>query len=88
MAGLKVDQYLEAVAANRATFVAVPAFLAERLRERGNWRVVSAGIDRVLSRTDALKAALDSARAASPEQAAPIPALPATDSGGKTNAKR
>ena len=79
MAEVKVDQYLEGVASNRARFVAVPAFLASRLRERGSWRVVSAGIDRVLARAEALKIAMDSARAASPS--------PATDSGG-ANAKR
>ena len=81
MAEVKVDQYLEAVAANRATFVAVPTFLATRLREGADWKVVSAAIDRVLARAQALKAAIDSARAAQPE---PPPAPPA-DSGG-TNA--
>lgn len=79
LAAVQIDRYLEAVAANRATFVAVPPFLAARLREKGEWRVVSAGIDRVLARAEALKAAFDSARAASP--------APQTDSGG-TNAKQ
>ncbi|MSR06493.1 MAG: hypothetical protein EXR93_05410 [Gemmatimonadetes bacterium] len=77
MAGVKVDEYLEAVTANRANFVAVPTFLSARLREKSDWRVISAGIDRVLARAEALRAAIDSARAASPTP----PSVP--DSGGK-----
>lgn len=77
MAGVKVDEYLDAVTANRANFVPVPTFLAARLREKSDWRVISAGIDRVLARAEALKAAIDSARAAVP--AAPAPA----DTGGR-----
>jgi len=83
MAGVRVDEYLEAVTANQADFVPVPPFLAQRLRASADWRLVSAGIDRVLARAEALKTALDSARAASPPPAAPVPA----DSGG-TNGKK
>ncbi|MBI4421204.1 MAG: peptidyl-prolyl cis-trans isomerase [Gemmatimonadetes bacterium] len=81
VAALHVDQYLEAVAENRTRFVSVPPFLAMRLRERTPWRVVPAGIDRVLERGRELRAMVDSLRPPQPPPAT-TDTLAAADSGG------
>ena len=78
LAALNVDRYLEAVASNRVTFVSVPPFLAARLRDQSKWRVISAGVERVLERGTELRAVVDSLR----------PTTPPADSAGGPNAKR
>ena len=82
LAALHVDQYLETLAGNKTQFVAVPPFLAARLRAQRKWEVTSAGIERVLERSTELRAMVDSLRPATPPGASP------TDSGGKNAAKK
>jgi hypothetical protein len=77
LAALYVDTYLESVANNKAPFVSVPPFLASRLRDESSWKVSSAGVERVLEKSTALRAVVDSMR----------PAATLPDSGG-INGKR
>ena len=51
-ASRRVDAYFEGITANppQRTFVEVPPFLADRLRDRYSWSVSAAGVDRALER--------------------------------------
>ncbi len=69
LAAQKVDAYLDRIADNPQSLVPVPPPLADRLRERGGWRVYPAGVQRAFDLGRARRAALDSAagRTAPPE---------------------
>ncbi len=61
LAAKKVDAYLDRIADNPQTLVPVPPPLADRLREKGRWRVYPAGVQRAFDMARVRKAALDSA---------------------------
>lgn len=69
LAASKVDTYLNRIAQSPQILVPVPPPLADRLREKGGWRVYPAGVQRALDLARARRAALDSAagRTAPPE---------------------
>ena len=75
---LRVIDYLQRLSQNRGRLQLVPPFLADELQERFQWEVVPAGVEQVLARARALRAALDSATVPAP--VAPPQTLPA-DSG-------
>jgi len=55
-AAARVNDYLDRVLHKRARYFPVPMFLAERLREQGNWSVDQAGIRRAAERGEELRA--------------------------------
>ncbi len=66
LAALRVDQYLAAVVNSRVPLVPIPALLAAKLRDEGEWRIVPAGIARVLERARQLRLAAANTEAAIP----------------------
>lgn len=56
MAMLKVDEYLESIAKEEKTFVMVPPFLSDYLRAESSWRVIPAGLERVVEMVTATRA--------------------------------
>ena len=64
-----VDAYLDRIADSPQVLVPVPPPLADRLRERGGWRVYAVGVQRAFDLARQRRTALDSAagRTAPPE---------------------
>ncbi|MDH5233626.1 MAG: peptidyl-prolyl cis-trans isomerase [Gemmatimonadota bacterium] len=77
LAAKRVDAYMERLLKNEADFVQVPEPLVIVLRDRFESRVVPAGIDRALAAATKARAG-ESAGAAEPASAVPLPAPPAT----------
>jgi hypothetical protein len=59
LVGERVLAYLQALAQNRKRLQVVPPFLADELRERAEWSVVPAGVERTIERARRLRLALD-----------------------------
>jgi hypothetical protein len=81
---VRVLAYLDAVAQARKRWQAVPPFLADALRDEAKWRVVPAGIERVLARARAIRLALEEQQ--QQEQPAQPPLPPVTPPGADTSA--
>jgi hypothetical protein len=64
---VRVDQYMAVALRNEGRFVIVKPFLGDRLRDGADWEVHSAGIERVLERVRALRAAAGTVIAPPPE---------------------
>jgi hypothetical protein len=79
----RVLAYLDAIAREEKRLQTVPPFLADTLRAESNWRLIPAGVDRVLDRARQLRAALDSQP--QPAQKAPA-AAPVAPAQGDTGA--
>ncbi len=78
LAAARVEEYMTAMVRNERQYVEVPEQIALVLRGKFESRVVPAGIDRVLAEATKLRAAADSARAATqPPSAVPLGAPPA-----------
>jgi hypothetical protein len=60
----RVNDYLDRVLQKRARFFPVPTFLAERLRDQGQWSVDETGVRRAVERGEELRA--DSGQSAAP----------------------
>ena len=60
IASLRVDEYLEATAKEERRFIPIPSYLANLLREEHSWRVIPAGLERVLDRARELRSAMTS----------------------------
>lgn len=74
LAAQRVNEYLDALLAQRAMFVEVPPPLLFALRDRYDYRVNDAGLDRALEAAVRVRARADSVRAAQqPPTAVPMP---------------
>ncbi|HEX9728312.1 MAG TPA: peptidylprolyl isomerase [Gemmatimonadales bacterium] len=79
MIEVKVVDYIEGLSQERGRLQLVPPFLADELRSRTSWEVVPAGVERVLERARALRAAYPT----QPPDSAPAPAArPDSTAGG------
>jgi len=77
----RIEAYMDRLIKGQDQFVEVPSPLVQALRQKYDWKINSAGIDRAVQSATAIRAKEDSARAAAmPKSAVPIPA-PGTDSG-------
>lgn len=75
LAASRADAYLRSLVQGDVGFVDVPEQVALVLRDRFEWRVVPAGLERALAEATRLRAAADStAAAAQPPSAVPMPA--------------
>lgn len=75
LAASRASTYLQALVKGETQFVEVPEQVALVLRERFEWRVVPAGVDRALAEATRLRAVADStAGATQPPSAVPMPA--------------
>ncbi len=78
---VKVIGYLLALSQNERRMQLVPPFLADELRSRFEWKLVPAGVERVLTRAREIRAAIESTRPPAPTQPATPP-----DSGAESDA--
>lgn len=70
----RVDAYFNRLVKGEEQFVEVPPPLAQALRQKYDWKVNSAGLDRAVQAAQAIRAKEDSARAAAtPKSAVPMP---------------
>jgi len=78
MAAARVDAYVDRLVQQQERYVEIPAPLATALHEKYDGKVNDAGLDRAVQAGLKIRAAADSARAASqPKSSVPIPATPA-----------
>ena len=74
VAGQRASEYLERVVNNQAQYVPIPAPVQSMLRDKYEYKVNSAGLDRALEAAGRLRASADSARAATaPPSQVPMP---------------
>ena len=74
VAGQRASEYLERVVQNQAQYIPVPAPVQSVLREKYEYKVNAAGIDRALEAAGRIRAAADSSRAANaPPSQVPMP---------------
>lgn len=77
IASQRVDAYLNRVMAGEAQPVPIPTPLEALLRDKYDWSVNKAGLDRATERAQQVRTVADSARAANqPKSSVPIPAAP------------
>jgi parvulin-like peptidyl-prolyl isomerase len=78
MASAHIEEYMDKLLAEQARFVAVPAPIETALRDKYEWKINDAGLDRAVQRAAKVRAALDSTRAAQrPQSQVPMgPARP------------
>jgi hypothetical protein len=77
IAAAKIEDYLDRLTQQRAQFVEVAMPIERALRDKYDFKVNDAGIDRVLERAVAVRASSDSARTAGqPSTAIPMPGAP------------
>jgi hypothetical protein len=69
----RVLDYLVATSQNKKRLQTVPPFLADQLRAEAKWKVVPAGVERVMERARELRLALDSVPGNRPGQPAAAP---------------
>jgi hypothetical protein len=72
----RVLAYLDAIAHDKKRLQTVPPFLADTLRAEADWRLVPAGVERVLDRARQLRVALDSQPHPLPSSAGATPMAP------------
>jgi hypothetical protein len=84
----RIEAYMNRLINGQDQFVEVPPPLVQALREKYDWKINSAGIDRAVQAATAIRAKEDSARAAAmPKSAVPMP-TPRPDSGTPPAAKK
>ena len=77
LAAARVESYLDRLLAQKAQFVEVPMPVEAMLREKYDYKLNDAGIDRALERATRIRAVADSTRAAQqPPSAVPMPGTP------------
>ena len=81
----RVLAYLDAIARDNKRLQTVPPFLADTLRAESNWRLIPAGVDRVLDRARQLRAALDSQPQPARKAPAAAPVAPAQGDTGASH---
>jgi peptidyl-prolyl cis-trans isomerase D len=82
VAAARVEDYLDRLTQQRAGFVEVPVPISRALRDKYEFRINDAGIDRALERAAQVRASTDSARTAGqPATAVPLPGGPALPGG-------
>jgi PPIC-type PPIASE domain len=88
VAAAHVDKYLDELLSNKSRYVDVPAPLQVVLRDKYEWKVNQAGLDRAMERAAKTKATADSARAKNrPPSAVPLaPAQPSQQPSQKPSA--
>lgn len=84
LAAAGANDYLDRVLQGQTSFVPVPPFLADALRQSGEWSISAAGIKRALERAQALRLQEDSAtRPITPAPGpAPVPGADSVPPGG------
>ena len=75
LAMARVNDYFDRLVAGRTQFLPIPPLLTQVLRERGDWSIDAAAVQRAVERANALRASADSLRPATgaPMQPAPGP---------------
>ena len=87
LAASRVEGYLDRLTQQRAEFVQVPIPIERALRQKYDWKVNDAGLDRALERAAQVRVAKDSSRAAGqPPTAVPMPGAPGATPGAGTPA--
>jgi hypothetical protein len=74
VAAMKVDQYFERLLSGKSRLRPLPSALAQVLRERGDYRIDEAGLNRGVELAEAARPKTDSTAKAGPMQPAPGPA--------------
>jgi hypothetical protein len=64
LAMARVNDYFDRAISGRAQFVPIPPLLSQALRERGDWSIDAAAVQRAVERATALRASADSLRPA------------------------
>jgi hypothetical protein len=64
LAMARVNDYFDRAISGRAQFLPIPPLLAQVLRERGDWSIDAAAVQRAVERATALRASADSLRPA------------------------
>ena len=64
LAMARVNDYFDRAISGRAQFLPIPPLLAQALRERGDWSIDAAAVQRAVERATALRASADSLRPA------------------------
>ena len=83
LASSRVEGYLDRLTQQRAEFVQVPLPVERALRQKYDWKVNDAGLDRALERAASVRASKDSSRAAGqPPTAVPMPGAPGAPAPG------
>jgi hypothetical protein len=83
----RVLEYLRALVQNRKRLQVVPPFLADELRSRAEWSVVSAGVERTIERARRMRLALDTTATRPPVQRPPELPPPVTDQATDSGAR-
>jgi hypothetical protein len=74
MVPARIEAYMTRLINGQDQFVEVPAPLVQALRQKYDWKISSAGIDRAVEAATTIRAKEDSARAAAlPKSAVPMP---------------
>ena len=74
LAASRIESYLDKLTQQRAEFVQMPVPVERALREKYEWKMNDAGLDRALERAAQVRATRDSSRAAGqPPTAVPLP---------------
>jgi parvulin-like peptidyl-prolyl isomerase len=77
LAAARVESYMNRLLSQQAQFVEVPMPLESMLREKYDFKLNDAGIDRALERAQRIRAVADSTKAAQqPPSAVPMPGMP------------
>ncbi|MGH7721035.1 MAG: peptidylprolyl isomerase [Gemmatimonadaceae bacterium] len=72
-AAARIEQYMDRLLGNQARFVQIPGPLGNLLREKYDWKINDAGMERAVERANRLRAQADSTSAANrPESAVPM----------------
>jgi hypothetical protein len=91
LAMARVNDYFDRAISGRAQFLPIPPLLAQVLRERGDWSIDAAAVQRAVERATALRASADSLRPAgggAQMQPAPGPPPVALPDSGKRPVRR
>jgi hypothetical protein len=91
LAMARVNDYFDRVVTGRAQFLPIPPLLTQVLRERGDWSIDAAAVQRAVERATALRASADSLRPAGGGgvmQPAPGPPPVAVPDSGKRPRRR
>ncbi|MDQ6887365.1 MAG: peptidyl-prolyl cis-trans isomerase [Gemmatimonadota bacterium] len=76
VAGGQVDRYMDKLLANQAQYVDIPAPVQTVLREKFDWKLNTAGLDRAVQRAAQIRNKADSVRASQrPQSQVPMPQM-------------
>jgi hypothetical protein len=73
LAAARIERYIDALLRNQADYVPMPEQLERLLRSEYEAKVAVAGLDRAVERAQAVRAVVDSARAAQPKPSSIVP---------------